>query len=78
MKQKSKMNNWKLLLIPFLLLTGCNSIISDCPKLAYYSGEEQDEAHIELSKLNQGNILIRFMNDYGNLRQQVRICNGEK
>lgn len=47
-----------------------------CPKLATYTDKEQDILEADISLLAMDSPLRGAMNDYANLRAQVRACNG--
>ena len=60
-----------------LCLTSCRKVIisNACPPLVSYSAEEQKEVDRVRKQVN--NITLdKFLIDYGNLRENIRICNG--
>lgn len=58
-----------------MLLTNCKMVDSNiCPDIVNYTREEQKELLNILQKENN-EILNKFILDYYNLREDVRICN---
>ena len=64
-----------------MLLTACGTADFDfaanqivCPSIVDYDISLQSQAAIELSGLNSESVLRRMMNDYGILRQKIRLC----
>lgn len=49
-----------------------------CPTIKAYTTEEQNKAADELDKLAPGSEVGRMVDDYLNLRDQVRACRGQK
>ena len=65
-----------MLIILTMLLTNCEMVSSNiCPDIINYTQEEQKELSNILQKENN-KILNKFILDYYNLREDVRICNG--
>jgi len=67
-----------LLPISLLLLTGCETALSDpasvCPAIVKYSPEFLIEAADALDELPQGSPLVRMIIDYQRERDQLREC----
>lgn len=66
----------KLIVIFILLLIGCESITiksSICPDIVEYTVEEQDKMK-KLLENNDNSTLNKFMVDYFDLREKIRIC----
>ena len=64
-----------MLIILVMLLANCKMVNSNiCPDIVNYTQEEQKELLNILQKENNG-ILNKFILDYYNLREDVRICN---
>lgn len=57
-----------------LLLTNCKTISSNCPSITTYSNEEQVELARLMKEINSIT-LNKFILDYYNLRNDLRICN---
>lgn len=61
-----------------LFLTSCRKVIisNACPNYTRYTIEEQQEVDRVRKQVN--NITLdRFLIDYGNLREDLKICNGD-
>jgi hypothetical protein len=74
-----------LLVLPMtLLMTACEPGSSDvvvqivCPRINEYDVKTQDRALAEYSALPKDSALRLFIGDYKQLRDQVRVCRGEK
>jgi hypothetical protein len=74
-----------LLVLPMtLLMTACEPGSSDvvvqivCPRINEYDVKTQDKALAEYSALPKDSALRLFIGDYKQLRDQVRVCRGEK
>lgn len=66
-----------LLLSVAIFLTSCASTTySACPSLREYTTEEQDQLYVATSKLDVNNPVRMALDDYANLRNQVRACHG--
>lgn len=79
MRKLSKDSRLKktLPLLGLLLLTTCATASSNaCPSLRIYAEKEQIQLAAAISKLAPDNPLRAAMDDYDNLRRQVRACNG--
>jgi hypothetical protein len=73
LKENSKV---MMLIILTMLLTSCKMVNSNiCPDMVNYTQEEQKELLNILQKENN-EILNKFILDYYNLREDVRVCNG--
>lgn len=74
-----------LLVLPMtLLLTACDPTDSNvvvqivCPRINEYDVKTQERALAEYSALPKDSALRLFIGDYKQLRDQVRVCRGEK
>lgn len=74
-----------LLALPMtLFLTACEPGSSDvvvqivCPRINEYDVKTQERALAEYSALPKDSALRLFIGDYKRLRDQVRVCRGEK
>lgn len=68
-----------LLVIATALLAACETVVSSgCPSLYKYSAEEQQKAADEIALLPGDSVLLRMMGDYAAVRNQIRVCKGEK
>lgn len=66
-----------LLLSVLMLTSACQTTLSNgCPALKNYTAEEQDKIHIEMRTLSKNSELRTVLQDYENLRDQVRACRG--
>lgn len=63
-----------------MLMSACATESSNnaCPSLTNYTPEFQAKAHLEMTFIDHDAAIRIMMNDYGNLRDQVRKCKGEK
>jgi hypothetical protein len=82
---KQRMRWTTLLVLPMtLFLTACEPGSSDvvvqivCPRINEYDVKTQDRALAEYNALPSGSALRLFIGDYKHLRDQVRVCRGEK
>ena len=60
-----------------LLLTACETVISDCPLPVAYTQEDKQKAADELIAMDKSGeypTIIRFMGDYKAERAQLRAC----
>lgn len=58
-----------------ICMTNCQKVISNyCPPIVNYTIEEQQELENNLKEVNRP-IINKFIIDYGNLRENLRICN---
>ncbi len=57
-----------------ICITNCQKVISSCPPIVNYTATEQQELEKTLKEVNRP-IINRFIIDYGNLRENLRICN---
>ena len=71
-----------LLLTASLLLTGCatglfkaaSDEVATCPALKSYTRPQMEAAMAELATIPEDSQITAMMNDYGDLRAQVRAC----
>jgi len=67
-----------------LFLTACDLENSNivvqivCPRINEYDVKTQDRALAEYAALPKDSVLRLFIGDYKQLRDQVRVCRGEK
>lgn len=68
-----------VLLTSGLLLTGCaaDSFKTACPVIVPYDMPSQIRAADEVAGLPDGSELLRYMEDYASLRDQVRACEAQ-
>lgn len=74
-----------LLVLPMTLwLTACDPNSSSvvvqfiCPRINEYDEKTQDRALAEYNALPANSALRLFVGDYKQLRDQIRVCRGEK
>jgi hypothetical protein len=61
-----------------LALAGCGSrIVTTCPPVVTYAPEFQDRLAAELAPLPEGSAMLRVIEDYIALRDQLRACRNE-
>lgn len=64
-----------LLIVMMTYLISCQKVISNsCPDLVHYTIEEQRELEKTLKEVDKA-IINKYIIDYGNLRDKIRICN---
>lgn len=62
------------LVTAILLLSGCETVRSNCPQPKEYTVEQLDRAATELEAMPVGSMVVEMIEDYGLLRDQVRVC----
>ena len=73
----SSRTNWTLLLLLLIPLTNCAEGISDptvCPPIVEYTDEFQDRAYLQYADLPPGSPIVRMIDDYRILRNEIRAC----
>ena len=66
------------------LLTACQAggsnvvVTALCPEPKEYSAADQQRASAELRALPRGSMIGQLVADYGNLREQLRACAGDR
>ena len=64
-----------LLIVMMTYLISCQKVISNsCPDIVHYTIEEQRELEKTLKEVDKA-IINKYIIDYGNLREKIRICN---
>ena len=64
-----------LLIVMMTYLISCQKVISNsCPDIVHYTIEEQRELEKTLKEVDKA-IINKYIIDYGNLRDKIRICN---
>lgn len=64
-----------LLIVMMTYLISCQKVISNsCPDIVHYTIEEQRELEKTLKEIDKA-IINKYIIDYGNLRDKIRICN---
>lgn len=64
-----------LLIVMMIYLISCQKVVSNsCPDIVHYTIEEQRELEKTLKEVDKA-IINKYIIDYGNLRDKIRICN---
>ena len=64
-----------LLIVMMTYLISCQKVISNsCPDIVHYTIEEQRELEKTLKEIDKP-LINKYIIDYGNLRDKIRICN---
>lgn len=78
--RKQRIFNGLNLMKPFsllILLTACETTHSEvCPPLVEYTADFQDTVYAEARHMKSGDPILKMLDDYKRLRNEISACNG--